>query len=132
MKTLRKTYITKVNRDTTKNPPLENKTLQPDTGEQLFHEKFPAHLKFSVASVDCQHTIWNVPTAKNSREYIEFLDKRFIKKYLTYADTVYWNYYLGDTIKKYVPKSATQEKCDHTKKRANGISSKPIFRESKY
>ena len=32
------------------------------------------------------------------------------------TDTVYWNYDLGDTIKKYVPKSATQEKRDHTKK----------------
>ena len=88
-KTLGKTYITKINQDATENPALENKTLQPDTGEQFFHEKFPAHLKFSVVSVDCQHTIWNVPTAQNGREYIEFIDKRFIKKYLSYADTVY-------------------------------------------
>ena len=73
-------------------------------------------MKFSVVSVDCQHTIWNVPTAQNGREYIEFIDKRFIKKYLSYADTVCWNYDLVDTIKKYVPKSATQEKRDHTKK----------------
>ena len=29
---------------------------------------------------------------------------------------MYWNYNLGDTIKKYVPKSATQEKRDLTKK----------------
>ena len=72
-------------------------------------------MKFSVVSVDCQFTLCNIPTAKNGREYIEFLDKRFIK-YLSYADTVYWNYDLGDTIKKYVPKSATQEKRDHTKK----------------
>ena len=69
-----------MNQNATKNPALENKTLQPDTGEQFSHEKFPAHLKFSVVSVDCQHTIWNVPIAKNGREYIEFLDERFIKK----------------------------------------------------
>ena len=46
----------------------------------FFHEKFPTHLKFSVVSVDCQHTLWNVPTVKNGRENIQFLDKRFIKK----------------------------------------------------
>ena len=44
--TLRKTCITKTNQDATENPALENKTLQPDAGEQFFHEKFPAHLKF--------------------------------------------------------------------------------------
>ena len=115
-RTLWKTYITKINQDATENPALENKTLQPDTGEQFFHEKFPAHLKFSVLSVYCQHTSWNFPTAKNGREYIEFLDKGFIKKYLSYADTAYWNYNLGDTVKKYVPRSATLEKRDHTKK----------------
>ena len=74
-------------------------------------------MKFSVVSVDCQDTLWNIPTANNGRKYIESLDKRFIKKYLSYSDTVYWNYDLGDTIKKYVPKSATQEKRDHTKKK---------------
>ena len=62
---------------------------------------------FRVVSVDSQHTLWNVPFGKNG---IQLLDKRFIKKYLRYADTVYWNYNLGDTIKKYVPKSSTQEK----------------------
>ena len=35
---------------------------------------------------------------------------------LSYAHTVYWNYYLGGTIKKYVPKSAIQEKRDIIKK----------------
>ena len=89
-KTLRKTCITKINQDATENPALENKTSQPpDTGQQFFHEKFPAHLKFSVVSVDCQYTLRNVTTAKNGREYIQFLEKRFIKKYLSYADTVY-------------------------------------------
>ena len=52
-KTLRKTCITKTNQDATENPALENKILQPDTGEQLFYEKSPAHLKFNVVSVDC-------------------------------------------------------------------------------
>ena len=54
-------------------------------------------------------------------DYIQFLDKRFIKKYLIYADSVCWHYDLGDTIKKYVSKSATQRKCDIAKK------SKQIF-----
>ena len=54
--------------------------------------------------------------AKNGREYIQFLEKRFIKKSLSHADTVHWNYDLCDTIKKYVLKSATQEKRDITKK----------------
>ena len=115
MGTLRKTCITKINQDATEKPALENKTLQSHTGE-YFREKFPVQLKFSVVSVDCQHTLWNVPTAKNGKEFIEFLDKRFIKKYLSYADTVYWNYDLGNTTKKYVPISATQVKRDHTKK----------------
>ena len=51
--------------------------------------------------MDCQHTLWNVPIAKNSKEYIEFLEKRFINKYLTnYANTIYCNYDLGETLKK--------------------------------
>ena len=62
-KTFRKTCITKINQDETGNPSLENKTLQTDTGEQFFHEKFLAHLKFSVVSVDCQDILWNVLTA---------------------------------------------------------------------
>ena len=112
-KTLRKTCITKINQDATDNPAFENETLQPNTGEQFFHEKLPAHLKFSVVSVDCQHTLRTVSTVKNGREYIQILDKRFIKKNLRYTDTVYWN---CDTIKKYISKSATQEKRDTTKK----------------
>ena len=56
-KTLRKTCITKVNQHATEIPSFKNKTLQPDTGEQFFHENFPGQLKFSVASVDCQHTL---------------------------------------------------------------------------
>ena len=79
METLRKTCITKINQDATENSALENKTLQSHTSE-YFREKFPVQLKFSVVSVDCQHTLWNVPTAKNGRENIQFLDKRFIKK----------------------------------------------------
>ena len=63
-KTLRKTCITKINQDATENPALESKTLQPHTGGQYFYEKFPAHLKFSVVSVDCQHALWNVPHSK--------------------------------------------------------------------
>ena len=63
-KTLGKTCITKINQDATSDPALENKMLQPDTGEKNFHEKFPTHLKFIVVSVDCQHTLWNVPSAK--------------------------------------------------------------------
>ena len=102
MKTLRKTFIiiTKTNQDVAEKPALENKTLQPDMHEKFFNEKFPAHLKFNVVSVDCQHTLWNIPTAQNGRECIQFLDKRFIKKYLKYADTVYWNYDPGDSMKK--------------------------------
>ena len=85
-------------------------------------------MKFSVVSVDCQFTLCNIPTAKNGREYIEFLDKRFIK-YLSYADTVYWNYDLGDTIKKYVPKSATKEKRDLTKKEQMDFLQRRLLRE---
>ena len=58
-------------------------------------------MKFNVVSVDSQHTLWNVPIAKNGKEYIEFLEKRFINKYLTdYTDTLYCNYGLGETVKK--------------------------------
>ena len=61
--------------------------------------------------------------SKNSREYIQFLDKRFIKKYLRYADTIYWNYDLGDTIKKYV---------SVTSQRKNGAPSKLVRRSEYY
>ena len=82
---------------------LQNETPipQPINDTKFFYETFPSHIKFNVVSVDCQHTLWNVPTAKNGKEYIEFLEKRFISKYLTnYADTLYWNYDLGETVKK--------------------------------
>ena len=73
-------------------------------------------MKFSVVSINCQHTPWNVLTAKNGRQYIQFLKIRFVKKYLSYDGIVYWNYDLSDTIKKYVAKSAIQEKRDISKK----------------
>ena len=63
-KKLRKTCITNINQDAAENPVLENETLQPDTGEQFFNENFVAHFRFRVVSVDCQHTLRNVPTAK--------------------------------------------------------------------
>ena len=61
--------------------------------------------------------LWNVPTAKNGKEHIEFLEKQFISKYLTnYADALYWNYDLGETVKKTIPKSAVQKTRDTMKK----------------
>ena len=68
-------------------------------------------------SVDSQHSLWNSPTAKNGKQYINFIEKWFIQKYLqTYADTLYWNYDLGDTVKKFVPKSVVYEIRDSVKK----------------
>ena len=56
-------------------------------------------------------------TAKNGNEYIEFLEKQFTTEYLTnHADTLYWNYDLGETVKKTIPKSVVQETCDTIKK----------------
>ena len=98
---------------------LQNETPISETinNNQFFYETFSSHIKFNVASVNCQHTLWNVPIAKNGKEYIEFLEKRFINKYLTnYADTLYWNYDLGETVKKNIPKSAVQEMRDTMKK----------------
>ena len=54
------------------------KQLQQHTPEiQFNHGKFPAHIKFDVVSVGSQH--WNSPIAKNGKEYIHFIEKRFIK-----------------------------------------------------
>ena len=49
------------------------------------------------------------------KKYVEFLEKRFINKYLTnYAETLYWNYDLG-AVKKTILKSAVQETRDTMK-----------------
>ena len=48
-------------------------------------------------------------------DIFSILRQKTHKKYLRYADTVYWNYDLDDTIKKYVLKSTTQQKRDITK-----------------
>ena len=112
-KNLGKTCITEINQDPTENPALENKTLKADTGVQYFHEKFLAHLKFIVVSVDCQHTLWN---GKEWQRVLSILRQKGYKNFLSYADTIYWKYDLADTIKKYIPKSATKEKLDITKK----------------
>ena len=55
---------------------LQNETHipQPINDNQFFHETFPSHKTFNVRSVDCQHTLWNVPAAKNGKESIEFLE----------------------------------------------------------
>ena len=42
---------------------------------------------------------------------------------------MYWNYDLGDTIKKYVPKSATKEKRDLTKKEQMDFLQRRLLRE---
>ena len=68
-------------------------------------------------SVDCQHTLWNVPTVKNGKEYIEFLEKQFISTYLTNcADTLYWNCDLVETVEKTILKSVVQETRNTAKK----------------
>ena len=100
-KALRETCITKITKIRQKTQLLKTKHYSLILVNNYFTKNF------RVVSVDSQHTLWNVPLGKNG---IQLLDKRFIKKYLRYADTVYWNYNLGDTIKKYVPKSSTQEK----------------------
>ena len=117
-KNLRKTCTASIQKNMLESS-LQNETPIPETinDNQFFYETFPSHIKFNVVSVDCQHTLWNVPTAKNGKEYIEFLEKRFMNKYLTnYADTLYWNYDLGETVKKTIPKSAVQETRDTMKK----------------
>ena len=70
-----------MNQDASENPALENITLQP--AENNIHEKFPAHLKFSVYQLTVNTFYGKFPTAKNDREYIQFSDKRFRKKYLS-------------------------------------------------
>ena len=67
-------------------------------------------------SVDSQHTLLNSPTVKNGKDYINFIAKRFIQNYShAYADALYWNYDLGDTVKKFVPKSVVHEIRDSVK-----------------
>ena len=116
-KSLRISTISDVNNSLADN---SNKTEIPlqisSTQFNFFHEKFPHHIKFNVVSVDCQQSLWNKPAAKNGREYIQFLEKRFIKKYLNYGDTLYWNYDLGETVKKFIPKSVVHEIRDSKKK----------------
>ena len=70
-------------------------------------------MKFIVVSVDCQHTLWN---GKEWQRVLSILRQKGYKNFLSYADTIYWKYDLADTIKKYIPKSATKEKLDITKK----------------
>ena len=83
-----------------KNPSFENKKLQPDTGEQFFHENFPGQLKFSVASVDCQHTLWNVPTAKNGLlGEVNIISDTYVAKHWS---TIIFNRKNRNQIEKYV------------------------------
>ena len=98
-------------------PQNETPIPQPINGNQFFYETFPSHIKFNVVSVNCQDTLWNVPTAKNGKEYIEFLEKRFISKYLTnYPEALDWNCDLGETVTKNIPKSFVQETRHSIKK----------------
>ena len=70
--------------------------------------------------------LWNVPTA-NGKEHIEFLEKQFISKYLAnYADALYWNYDLGETVKKTIPKSTVQ-KTRETMKKITSITYRADF-----
>ena len=55
---------------------LQNETPIPETinDNQFFYETFKFNsfyetLKFNVVSVDCQHTLWNVPTAKSTLNF---------------------------------------------------------------
>lgn len=110
---------------------IQKQLPQHSAETQFFHKKFPAHVKFEVVSVDSQHSLSNSPIAKNGKEYMNFIEKWFIQKYLqTYADTLYWNYDLGDTVKKFVPKSVVHELRDSVKKEKNGFSARKTFRRS--
>ena len=131
-KSLRISVISKINSSTTENFLEIQKQLPQHSAEtQFFHKKFPAHVKFEVVSVDSQHSLSNSPIAKNGKEYMNFIEKWFIQKYLqTYADTLYWNYDLGDTVKKFVPKSVVHELRDSVKKEKNVFSARKTFRRS--
>lgn len=65
-KSLRISVISKINSSTTENFMEIQKQLPQYSAEtQFFHEKFPAHVKFDVVSVDSQHSLSNSPIAKN-------------------------------------------------------------------
>ena len=68
------------------------------------------HVKFQVASVDAQHTLWNTPTAENGKQYIGFLYERHWSYYFNKLDvnTLYWNYDLKSVVDCATPKACEQ------------------------
>ena len=95
-----------------KNETEKQKSENNEESEHLpnVYYKFPSGINFTVASVDAQHTLWERPDAANGKDYISFLNRRHWNYYFKSlgADTLYWNYDLGDIIHRKVPKSDEQ------------------------
>ena len=84
-------------------------------------------------SIDAQHTLWQIPSVKSGKEYLEFLGKRhwdfYFKKPGT--QTVYWNYDLKSLIERHVPKASERLYRDLKSRNYQDISEYRLLGEDK-
>ena len=88
-----------------------------ETAQQSCHESIPEHIKFQVASVDAQHTLWNTPSAENGMQDVKFINERHWSYYFQTlnVNTLYWNYDLKSIVEKTTPKANEQARRSKVK-----------------
>ena len=107
-------------------PDDNNDDAEEQQEDYLVHDKhrsdmlsftFPSSVVFNIASVDAQHTVWEVPDALSGKEYISLLGRRHWDYYFKTLNvtTLYWNYDLHSIINKYIPKHQEQARRSSAK-----------------
>ena len=95
---------------------------------KFFYEAFPEHVKFQVASVYAQHTLWNTQTAENGKQHIGFLYERHWSYYFNKLDVnaLYWNYDLKSVVECTTPRATEQVR--RSSKKLNGYEDYSVDR----
>ena len=107
-------------------PDDNNDDAEGQQEDYLVHDKhrsdmisftFPSSVVFNIASIDAQHTLWEVPDALSGKEYISFLGRRHWDYYFKTLNvtTLYWNYDLHSIINKHIPKHQEQARQSSAK-----------------
>ena len=79
------------------------------------HETSPENEIFDVISVDAQHTLWDNLGVTNGIDCVKKLGNRYWNSLFMHNEhpqILYWNYDLGDVVKKTIPKGLEQDHRD--------------------
>ena len=96
-------------------------------------DHLPNDIHFHTVAIDSQHLLWIDPHVSNGIQYIKFLSKYTVTKYLDQlnAVTLYMNFDLPSVVSNSVPKSNTQKQRDKNTTTKTEYSTTRVLCENK-